>query len=255
MKKIISLLFFILIPTIEAITLKEAISSDIRSEKNILRDPYRNPYETINFFGIKANMKVLELSPGSGWYTEILSQYLLDEGELLVAHFNPENGGYQKRSRLAFDNKMNSNKAFLKVKTFNIDSNFSEQEGIDAILTFRNLHNWVGPTMDSIFKNSFDALSSGGIFGVVEHRGKKGLSVSEMKKTGYVSEDYAIKEAEKYGFILVAKSEINANSKDLKEYPKGVWTLPPSLRMKEVDADTYLAIGESDRFTLLFRKP
>jgi predicted methyltransferase len=105
MKIFISLFFLILIPSIEAITLKEAISSDIRSEQNVSRDFYRNPYETLNFFGIKANMKVLELSPGGGWYTEILSQYLLDQGELLVAHFNPENGVYQKRSRLAFDKK------------------------------------------------------------------------------------------------------------------------------------------------------
>jgi predicted methyltransferase len=255
MKIFISLFFLILIPSIEAITLKEAISSDIRSEQNVSRDFYRNPYETLNFFGIKANMKVLELSPVGGWYTEILSQYLLDQGELLAAHFNPENGVYQTRSRRAFDKKINSNEAFSKVKTINIDSVFSDQGGIDAILTFRNLHNWVGPTMDSIFKNSFDALNPDGIFGIVEHRGKKGLSISEMKKSGYVSEAYAIKEAKKHGFVFVAKSEINANPKDLKKYPKGVWTLPPSMRMKEVNAETYLAIGESDRFTLLFKKP
>lgn len=252
MKKIISFLFLIIMPSIEAITLKDAISSDIRSEKNILRDPYRNPFETINFFGIKANMRVLELSPGGGWYTEILSQYLLEEGELIAAHFNADKGGFQKRSRIAFEKKMKGNVAFSKVKIINIDSQFSK---VDAILTFRNLHNWVGPTMDAILKNSFNALESGGILGVVEHRGEEGLSIPQIKQTGYFPESLAIKEVEKHGFIFVAKSEINSNSKDSKNHPKGVWTLPPVMRMKNLNAKIYEEIGESDRFTLLFKKP
>jgi predicted methyltransferase len=255
MKKIICLIFIILIPSLQAITLEEAISSEIRSEKNSTRDVYRNPYETLTFFGIKPSMRVIELAPGGGWYTEILSQYLFNDGELIAAHFNPANGGYQKRSRTAFDIKMESNNAYKKVNVIDIDSNYSELGKIDAILTFRNLHNWVGPTMDTIFKNSFNALKSGGIFGIVEHRGNKNLSIDEIKKTGYVPEAFAIKEAEKQGFIFIKKSEINSNPKDLKNYEKGVWTLPPSLRMKNVDSDKYIAIGESDRFTLLFKKP
>ena len=109
--------------------------------------------------------------------------------------------------------------------------------------------------MDAIFKNSFAALNSGGILGIVEHRGDKDLSISQIKQTGYFPESLAIKEVEKHGFVFIAKSEVNANPKDLKNYPKGVWTLPPVMRMKDLNAKTYKEIGESDRFTLLFKKP
>ena len=109
--------------------------------------------------------------------------------------------------------------------------------------------------MDSIFANTFKTLKPGGIFGVVEHRAKAGTSMSMMKKSGYVTEEHAIEIAKKHGFLLVAKSEVNANPKDTKNHPKGVWTLPPSLRLKEQNKKKYLAIGESDRMTLLFKKP
>jgi predicted methyltransferase len=108
--------------------------------------------------------------------------------------------------------------------------------------------------MDLIFSNSYKALRPGGIFGVVEHRAKPGTSIEAMKKSGYVSEEHAIEIAEKHGFKLVAKSEINANPKDSTNYPGGVWTLPPNLRLKDVDREKYLEIGESDRMTLLFKK-
>ena len=109
--------------------------------------------------------------------------------------------------------------------------------------------------MDIIFSNSYSALKPGGIFGVVEHRAKEGTSIEEMKKSGYVTESYAIELAEKHGFKLVSRSEINSNSKDTKNHPEGVWTLPPVLRLKDKDRNKYLAIGESDRMTLLFKKP
>jgi predicted methyltransferase len=109
--------------------------------------------------------------------------------------------------------------------------------------------------MDLIFSNSFKALKPGGLFGIVEHRANPGTSMDDMKRSGYVTEEHAIKIAKKHGFILVAKSEINANAKDTKDHPKGVWTLPPSLRLKDIDKDKYLSIGESDRMTLLFKKP
>jgi predicted methyltransferase len=137
----------------------------------------------------------------------------------------------------------------------NLSSELAKEGSVDAVLTFRNLHNWLGPQMDLIFSNSFKALKSGGLFGIVEHRANPGTSISDMKKSGYVTEEHAIKIAKKHGFILAAKSEINANLKDTKDHPKGVWTLPPSLRLKEVDKVKYLSIGESDRMTLLFKKP
>ena len=143
---------------------------------------------------------------------------------------------------------------FKNVEIVDLSSNLSKPNTIDAVLTFRNLHNWLGPQMDLIFSNSYRALKPGGIFGVVEHRAKEGTSIEDMKKSGYVTEAYAIEIAEKHGFVLFAKSEINANLKDTKDHPKGVWTLPPNLRLGDKNKAMYLSIGESDRMTLLFKK-
>jgi len=237
-------------------SLKKAITSEYRDPNNILRDEYRNPYETLTFFGIEPSMKVVELSPGGGWYTEILANYLNDSGELIAAHFDENsNNNYLKKSRKKFEKKMNSISVYENVKIVNLTSKLSTPQSVDAVLTFRNLHNWLGPTMDSIFANSFKVLKPGGIFGVVEHRAEEGTSIEKMKKSGYVTEEHAIEIAKKHGFVLISKSEINSNPKDSKNYEKGVWTLPPSFRLKEKNKGKYLAIGESDRMTLLFKKP
>ena len=236
-------------------SLEAAIASDARSPKNVERDKYRNPYETLSFFQIKPYMKVVELSPGGGWYTEILANYLDDPGVLIAAHFDRDSKrAYFKNSRANFEKKVIENSMYDNVYIVNLSSNLAEAESVDAVLTFRNLHNWLGPQMDLIFSNSYKALKPGGIFGVVEHRAEPGTSIEDMKKSGYVTEEYAIKAAEKHGFRLVAKSEINANPKDTKDHPRGVWTLPPSLRLKDIDRDKYIEIGESDRMTLLFKK-
>jgi len=235
--------------------LKGAVASEDRTPKNVVRDVYRHPYETLDFFGIKQDMTVVELSPGGGWYTEILANYIHYPGTLIAAHFNPDAGGYYKRGRANFEKKMNSNPMYGRVEIVNIDSTLAEPNSVDAVLTFRNLHNWLGPLLDTIFSNSYKALKPGGIFGVVEHRANEGTTLEMMKKSGYVTEKHAIEMAKKHGFELVSKSEVNSNPKDIKNYPKGVWTLPPNLRMKEVDRQKYLEIGESDRMTLLFRKP
>ena len=233
-----------------------AINSGQRSPENIARDKYRNPAETLNFFQIKPHMKVVELSPGGGWYTEILANYLHEPGVLVAAHFNKDTQStYFKNSRANFEKKIVENAMYDNVHIVNLSSEYSEPDTVDAVLTFRNLHNWLGPQMDLIFANSFKSLKSGGIFGVVEHRADEDTSLQDMKRSGYVTEEYAIMMAKKHGFSLVAKSEINANLKDTKDYPKGVWTLPPSLRLKEIDKEKYISIGESDRMTLLFKKP
>lgn len=235
--------------------LAAAIQSEDRNPKNVLRDKYRNPGETLTFFQIKPNMRVVELSPGGGWYTEILANYLHDPGVLIAAHFDKNSEReYFKNSRARFEKKIVENPIYDNVYIVNLSSNLAEEESVDAVITFRNLHNWLGPQMDAIFSNSFKALKPGGIFGVVEHRAEPGTSIDDMKKSGYVTEEYAIKAAEKHGFTLVAKSEINANPKDTKDHPRGVWTLPPSLRLKDIDRDKYIEIGESDRMTLLFKK-
>ena len=235
--------------------LETAIASNERTSNYALRDEYRNPYETLTFFEIKSDMKVVELSPGGGWYTEILANYLHEPGILIAAHFDKNiDRAYFKNSRLAYEKKIAGKSMYENVSVVDLSSDLAPQASVDAVLTFRNLHNWLGPQMDLIFANSYKALKPGGIFGVVEHRASQGTSMSTMKKSGYVTEEHAIMVAKKHGFTLVAKSEINANNKDTKDYPKGVWTLPPNLRLKDVDREKYVDIGESDRMTLLFKK-
>ena len=246
--KILSILLLTAIAyNISAHTLKDSISSDDRTESYKERDIYRHPYETLSFFGIESDMTVVELNPGGGWYTEILANYIHYPGTLIAAQGNY----YYDR----FKEKLDSKPMYGRVELVALDSKLADANSVDAIVTFRNLHNWLGPQMENIFKNSFTALKPGGIFGVVEHRANAGTDLNLMKRSGYVTESLAIEVAQKNGFELVAKSEINANLKDLKNHPKGVWTLPPSLRLKEVDRDKYKSIGESDRMTLLFRKP
>ena len=256
MKHLLSILSIFLFTTQSfSHDLEAAINSSDRDSKNITRDEYRHPYETLSFFGIESNMRVVELSPGGGWYTEILANYLHDPGALIAAHFDKDSQrAYFKRGRANFEKKMSSNKMYDNVKIVDLSSILAEPGSVDAVLTFRNLHNWLGPQMDLIFSNSYKALKSGGIFGIVEHRANTGTSLDEMKKSGYVTEEHAIEIAKKHGFKFIAKSEVNANPKDTKDYSGGVWTLPPSLRLKEVDKDKYLSIGESDRMTLLFKK-
>jgi predicted methyltransferase len=227
--------------------LKESIESQDRTPQFTTRDIYRHPYETLTFFNIQPDMTVVELNPGGGWYTEILANYIHYPGTLIAAQGSYYMDGFKK--------KMDSDPMFGRVEIVSLSSNLAEPNSVDAIVTFRNLHNWLGPQMDSIFKSSMVALKPGGIFGVVEHRANPGTSLKAMKSSGYVTEAHAIEVALNNGFELVAKSEINANPKDTKDHPKGVWTLPPRLRLDEVDREKYQSIGESDRMTLLFRKP
>ena len=255
-KKITALfLLTLFIPMAFSHDLERAVSSEERDPKNTIRDSSRHPLETLSFFGIKSDMTIIELSPGGGWYTEILANFLHEPGKLIAAHFDPNSErAYYKRSRANFEKKMSANSMFDTVEMVAINSNLAEPNTVDAVLTFRNLHNWLGSDMDLIFSNSYKALKPGGLFGVVEHRAKPGTSMEAMKKSGYVSEEHAIEIAKKHGFKLVAKSEINANPKDSTDHPGGVWTLPPNLRLKDVDREKYLEIGESDRMTLLFKK-
>ena len=162
--------------------LVSALEHTVRSEKNMARDEFRHPYETLTFFGISPAMKVIELSPGGGWYTEIFASYL-EQGNLIAAHHDPNSkSNYRKRSRARFEEKLNSNPIYDSIKLVNLNGSLAEPSSVDAVVTFRNLHNWIGSSVDSIFKNSFTALKSGGILGVVEHRAPSGTSVDSMKK-------------------------------------------------------------------------
>jgi predicted methyltransferase len=238
-------------------------AADHRSDKNIARNQYRHPKETLDFFGLTSNMTVVEIWPGGGWYSEILAPVLKDTGQYyaagfsLVAERTPE---WRKNYQKKFEMKLSQNSKIYG-KTIITDLSIPERpeiapEGsVDLVLTFRNVHNWMkGAYAQNVFNSMYKALKTGGSLGVVEHRAKPGTSLKDMISSGYVTEAHVIKLAEAAGFKLEAKSEINANIQDTKNHPKGVWTLPPTLRLGEENQDKYLAIGESDRMTLKFVK-
>lgn len=255
-KNLLLILLTLTITPLIAHDLKGAVASEDRTPKNTLRDSSRNPIETLSFFGIESDMVVIELSPGGGWYTEILANYIHYPGTLIAAHWSKDSEiAYYRRGRANFEKKMSNNPMYGRVEIVDLYSELAEENSVDAVLTFRNLHNWLGPNLDNIFSNTFKSLKPGGVFGIVEHRAKPGTSMEMMKKSGYVTEAHAIKIAKKHGFELAAKSEINANPKDTADHPKGVWTLPPNYRLKDKDREKYSDIGESDRMTLLFKKP
>lgn len=247
---------------VEAADLKSVIQSDHRTSSYAARDQYRHPAETLEFFGIKPDMAVVEIWPGGGWYTEILAPWLKEEGSFYAAHFPEDSSSkYFRNSREAFDKKVAADSAsYGSVKITAFDpadgSDIVPAGSADAVLTFRNVHNWMNSGNDeNAFKSFYAALKPGGVLGVVEHRAKPGTSHEDMVSSGYVTQEYVIELAKKAGFVLEQSSEINANPKDTAKHPKGVWTLPPTLSLGEQDKDKYLAIGESDRMTLRFRKP
>jgi len=235
-------------------SLKTILASRERSPENRARDRYRHPLETLTWFGIKPDMTVVEISPGAGWYTEILAPFLKAHGKLYEAVRSGE-------AAQRFKRKLAANPAMYS-KVIITEHGPPETTGIapagsaDMVLTFRNVHNWIsGGYAKDMFKAMYLALKPGGVLGLVEHRGNPALPQDPKASSGYVREDYVIKLAEGAGFQLVGRSEINANPKDTKDYPDGVWTLPPTLRLKARDRQKYLAIGESDRMTLKFIKP
>ena len=242
--------------------LKNILNGDHRSAENKARDQYRHPVETLSFFGVKPDMIVIEIFPGGGWYTEILAPLLKDHGSYYAAGNDPDSvSRYSRESAKRFKEKMKSNNAVYGNVNIAIlappeKTAIAPPGSADMVLTFRNIHNWMNAGYaDEVFNAMYRALKPGGVLGVVEHRGNPRIPQDPEAKSGYVNQDYAIRLAEKAGFKFVASSEVNANPQDAKDYPKGVWTLPPTLRLKNEDRDKYLRIGESDRFTLKFVKP
>ena len=236
------------------------VSPIASAERDTSRDQYRHPFETLAFFGVQPEMDVLEISPGGGWYTEILAGYV--DGDLIAGHFDPASDiGYYQRSVKRFQDKLSANpNLYGDVKMAIFDAGAKKltvaDASVDAVVTFRNVHNWMGSNSEgSSFELFYAALKPGGVLGVVEHRASPGTDRATMQKSGYMTQSYVIELAEGAGFVLEAASEINANPKDTADHPKGVWTLPPSLRLGDKDREKYLAIGESDRMTLRFRKP
>ena len=243
-----------------ATQLDHAIASESRSDKNKARDSFRHPHATLEFFGFKSNMTVVEITPGGGWYTEILAPALKGTGKLYGAHY-PDTGedNYYSNSRKRLEKLLANNAIFSEVELTNFipkkESALAPKGSADLVLTFRNLHNWGKEGIAQVFKDANTALKDGGILGVVEHRMPASQDWEMNKRSGYVPTEMVVKLAKKAGFVLAASSEINANAKDTANHPKGVWTLPPVLGLGEKDKAKYLAIGESDRMTLKFVKP
>jgi predicted methyltransferase len=245
--------------------LRASLAGPQRTDAERKRDAYRHPLETLEFFGLKEDMSVVELSPGGGWYTAVLAPVLRDHGKLEVAGGNANgdpNSEGTKHAQQLLERFQKMPQAFDKVHAIYFDKakdfDLGAPESADMVLTFRNLHNWVEDgVVDKVLAASFKALKHGGTFGLEEHRANPGASTDPktVGDTGYLPEDYVVKLVEGAGFKLAGKSEVNANPKDTKDHPKGVWTLPPNYALGETDHAKYEAIGESDRMTLKFTKP
>jgi len=241
--------------------LDQVLAGDWRSPANKARDAYRHPKQTLEFFGLKPGDTVVEITPGGGWYAEILAPLMKGSGTYVAAVAKPTRPDGEAASDKAKLEQRFAGDAerFGEAKVVEFDGSapvFGPAGSADVVLTFRNVHNWVaGDTAAAKFKAFFDVLKPGGTLGVVDHRAAAGADPEKLKDSGYLPQDLVVKLATDAGFELVDKSEINANPKDTKDYPKGVWTLPPTLALGDQDRQKYLDIGESDRMTLKFRKP
>ncbi|MGQ4582093.1 class I SAM-dependent methyltransferase [Lysobacter sp. F60174L2] len=251
-------------PDAAATALQAAIAGDWRDPANVARDRYRHPAETLAFFGLQADQTVVEITPGGGWYAEIFAPYLRDGGHYVAAVVDPgalpEGSGrdYQQRSRDRLEKKFAAAPAqFDAAEVVAYDPAapvFGPAGSADLVMTFRNVHNWrESGQAQGMFDGFFAVLKPGGTLGVVEHRAAADVAADD--DSGYVGQDQVIALAEAAGFVLEETSEINANPRDTKDHPNGVWTLPPGNNHDDADDAKYQAIGESDRMTLRFRKP
>lgn len=242
--------------------LAEVLAGSHRSAENRARDAHRHPRETLEFFGLRPEMSVVEIWPGAGWYTEILAPYLRARGGYIAAHWDPEaKPEFIRNAVKAYREKLSArpdlyDKVEVVVLAPPEKTAMVPPETVDMVLTFRNIHNWMASGQaETMFAAMYKALKPGGVLGVVEHRASGDQPQDPKARTGYVREDYAIELARAAGFVFEASSPVNDNPADTRAHEGGVWALPPTLRHGDKDREKYLAIGESDRFTLRFRKP
>ena len=243
--------------------LERSLQGSHRSEANRLRDKYRHPVETLTFFGVKPDSSVVEITPGRGWYSEILAPLLKDNGTFTAVIYDADltDNAYLKKLNGFYKTKLsNSPKIYSNVQIEEINHKapvFDLNSSADFVLTFRNVHNWAkSGTTDEMFRSFYKSLKTGGVLGVVEHRARAGTPISQQIKSGYMTEQFVIKTAEKAGFVFNSGSNINNNSLDTKNHKNGVWTLLPVQRgLSDKEKNVYAKIGESDRMTLKFVKP
>lgn len=240
--------------------LQAIIAGPDRSPGFVKRDVLRHPQEELEFFGLRPDMTVVEISPGGGYWTEILAPYLKANGTYFVSVAPPNDPEAPKPGKDRFRQKLAANAAtYGKVKFSELGPEHyavAPDGSADLIVTFRNLHNWMnGGYAPAALAGFYRALKPGGILGIEDHRGSVERPQDPKAEDGYVRQDYAVELVQKAGFELVGASEINVNPRDTKNWPEGVWTLPPTLALGDKDRDKYLAIGEADNFVLKFRKP
>ena len=236
--------------------LASAVQSPAREARFIARDAARHPAEELAFFGLRPDANVVEIWPGAGYWTEILAPYLAAHGTYTVAL--PKEAPPQA-GKTTFRQKFAGRPGYTKLQFTTLDSgqtDIAPPGSADFVLTFRNVHNWMADGYaNAAFAAFFRALKPGGILGVEEHRGLANAPQDPKADSGYVRQDYTVALAQKAGFVLAGSSELNANPKDTKIWPKGVWTLPPTFEMGAVDRAKYASVGEADNFILKFRKP
>jgi predicted methyltransferase len=240
--------------------LAASIAAATRTPAFAARDGARHPLQELAFFGLKPTDTVVEIWPEPGYWTEILAPYLKAKGTYYVALSKPVASGPEAGAEDKFKAKLAADPAdygAVKVTELARDEyDVAPPDSADLILTFRNLHNWMsGGYADAVLAGFYKALKPGGTLGIEDHRARADKPQDPAAKSGYVRQDYAIELAKKAGFEFVASSEIDANKKDTADWPKGVWTLPPSFAMGDQDHAKYAAIGEADNFVLKFRKP
>jgi predicted methyltransferase len=230
-----------------------------RDPKNTARDIYRHPLQTLEFFGLQQGMTVVEVTPAPGYWTELLAPTLKNTGKYIAATWDdsvPGQPEYHAALNAELKNKMWAKQHYGRAELLKFDPahpSFGPPGTADMVLTFRNAHNWIAEgTAPAYFKAMADVLKPGGVLGLEDHRAPEGEPTDG--KRGYVTEDQVIQLAAAAGFVLSDRSEINANPKDTKDYPEGVWVLPPTYELGDKDRDRYTLIGESDRMTLKFIK-
>lgn len=252
---------------------EQAMFGEHRSEENISRNRYRHPVGTLTFLGLEDGMTVMEIWPGGGWYTEVLAPAVRNNGQFIVAAYDvdvPDQPNYRYRLQNALLEKFSTwpdvyDQVAIVPFSPPESASLGAADSVDLLLTFRNTHGWVGSGLaEAIFAEFSRVLKPGGILGVVQHRANPGTDPMVTAEMGYVSEQAVIDLARGAGLYLEARSNVNANPKDSKDYEGGVWSLPPGLGMCDdlesegeiaVCQEKFQAIGESDRMTLKFRKP